>query len=269
MRYVKIFFVILGALGVTALGIDAADTVTGSRLTLLASLMGTREIALCPVGMTPLKDEVRTMCVDMYEAGVGNKCAISEPLSVQDTLKNLERTECKPVSAPQVLPWRFVSYRLAEQLCARAGKTLLSVASWYKAALGTPDTVACASNEQSLSKTGSHSSCVSGIGAFDMIGNVWELVAGEVKAGKLADQTLPHEGYVSAVGDNGIPTETDPTPNALYGSDYFWTEAFGTYAVMRGGFYKGQSDAGLYSTQAAISDNFSGEAVGFRCGMIL
>jgi formylglycine-generating enzyme required for sulfatase activity len=102
-----------------------------------------------------------------------------------------------------------------------------------------------------------------------MIGNVWELVQGEVIDGKLGDEVLPAAGYIVAVNDNGIPTETKNVASTLYGSDYFWAEASGTYAVMRGGFYKGHHDAGLYSIQAAIAEDFAGEAVGFRCMLAL
>jgi hypothetical protein len=267
MRWVKILAVIVGALVITALGIDAADTVTGSRVTLLASLIGsTHEAATCPNGMVLVKNQTQSFCVDVYEAGVDSHCPVTEPHSVQDTLQNLKKTECKPVSVAHVYPWRFVTYRLAEQLCARAGKTLLTPGSWYQAALGTPDSSeVCAVSDQSLSRTGEHPGCISGSGAFDMVGNVWELVQGEVKDGVLSDQTLPEEGYISAVTDDGIPTATKPDPDILYGSDYFWREASGTFVVMRGGFYKGQNDAGLYSMQAGISQDFSGEAIGFRC----
>jgi len=270
MRWVKIGVVVVGALVVTALGIDASDTVTGSRTTLLASLMGTTHTAVCPDGMVELKNEARTICIDAYEAGVGSDCPILEPHSVQDTLQNLQNAACKPVSRAHVYPWRFVSYRLAEQLCARAGKSLLSNGVWYTSALGTPDSAsACPIHEQLVSRTGEHTGCVSGIGAFDMVGNVWELVQGEVIDGKLFDTQLPDSGYVSAVSGEGVPTATVPTPNPLYGADYFWREASGTYAIMRGGFYNGQNDAGLYSTQAGITQDFAGEAVGFRCSLVL
>jgi hypothetical protein len=267
MRWLKLVTVIIGALIVTALGIDAADTITGSRFTLIASIIGSsHEVTACPTGMIELKNEAQSICVDTYEAGVGSDCSVAEPHSVQDTLQNLQKNECKPVSAPHIYPWRFVTYRLAEQLCARAGKTLLVPGIWYKAALGTPDTFsACAVSEQFVSRTGEHANCISGSGAYDMIGNVWELVHGEVINGILNDFSLPETGYITAVNDDGIPSATKIDQDPLYGEDYFWREASGTFAIMRGGFYKGQHDAGLYSTQAGITQDFSGEAIGFRC----
>jgi formylglycine-generating enzyme required for sulfatase activity len=198
--------------------------------------------------MVELLGEERTTCVDIYEAGVGSLCPVAEPRAVQDTVHNLQTSACMPQSAPGMYPWRFVSYRLAEQLCARAGKSLVTTEVWYRAALGTPDTaVACGVDTKAVSAGGSYDDCVSGSGAYDMIGNVWELVHGEVIDGALQTLQLPESGYVTGVNDAGVPTATALSPNPLYGADYFWREAAGTYAVMRGGYYKGQQDAGLYS----------------------
>jgi hypothetical protein len=266
MRLVTLLLVIAGAVGITALGIDAADTFTGSRTTLLASLMGSSRTELCPTGMVALKTEMQTICVDTYEAGVGSTCPVHEPHSVQDTLHNLQQSDCAPVSTGGALPWRYVPYRIAEQLCARAGKSLLSANVWYRSALGTPDAAdVCSISESSVAPTGKHAKCISGIGVYDMVGNVWELVQGEVIDGALQKLSLPEPGYIAGVNDDGIPTVTNDIPNVLYGADYFWREASGTFAMMRGGFYNGQSDAGLYSIQAVITQDFAGEAVGFRC----
>ena len=269
MKWWKLVLVIVGALSVTALGIDAADTITGSRTTLLASLIHSPEPSLCPVGMVVLKDGERTICIDTYEAGVGEECPRTEPASLQDTLQNMNVTNCVPVSKPGVLPWRFVPFRLAEQLCARAGKTLITPQVWYQSALGTIDSEATCPVAQSIAKTGEHTECRSGIGAFDMIGNVWELVSGEVVGGVRDGQTMPPSGYVDAVNDIGLASATAAEPNPIYGNDYFWSEATGTFAMMRGGYYNGHSDSGLFSTQATIAEDFTGSAVGFRCMLSL
>mgnify|MGYP002360443770 CR=1 FL=1 len=269
MKWWKLVLIIVGALSVTALGIDAADTITGSRTTLLASLIHAPEPSLCPAGMVVLKNNEHMICVDAYEAGVGKECPRTEPASLQDTLQNMNVTGCQPVSAPGVMPWRFVPFRIAEQLCARAGKTLITPQVWYDAALGTVDSDATCPVAQSLTKTGERAECRSGIGAFDMIGNVWELVSGEVVDGVRDGQKMPTSGYVDSVNDAGLASATAAQPNPIYGNDYFWSEATGTYAMMRGGYYNGRTDAGLFSTQATIAEDFAGGAVGFRCMLVL
>lgn len=265
----KLVLVLMGALGVTALGIDAADTMQGSRFTLLASLLQSSSVSVCPTGMVPLKSETTTICVDVYEASVGTNCRITSPSSVQDTLANAGQKDCVPASKPSVLPWRFVPYRVAEQLCARAGKTLITPAVWQQAALGTTDSESVCPMSGSLLPSGSRTGCVSGSGVFDMVGNVWELVDGEVINGNWNGLVLPTSGYVAAVNDAGLPTATAGIPNQIYNADYFWSEATGTYAMMRGGYYGGRTDAGIYSTQAAMAEDFAGGAVGFRCMKVL
>ncbi len=270
MSWWKLSFVLVGALVITTLGIDAADTITGSRVTLLASLLNAGVApSLCPVGMVPVKNETATVCVDIYEAGVGSECPVSVPSSAFDTLQNAGKKDCLPVSKVGVLPWRYVPYRVAEQLCARAGKTLITPAVWQQAALGTVDSDAQCVLSGVLANTGSNKECVSGSGVFDMVGNVWELVEGEVVNGDWNGLTLPASGYVAAVNDAGLPTATAGIPNQIYSADYFWADATGTFAIMRGGYYGGKTDAGIYSTQATVAEDFAGGAVGFRCMKVL
>lgn len=269
MKWWKVPVILCGALLITALGIDAADTVTGSKNTLLASLFSSHNSSLCPAGMVVLANSSPNVCIDKYEAGVGKKCPVIEPGSLNQTAENLQNVACEPVSIDDTLPWRFVSYRQAEQLCARVGKRLLTNAEWYRAALGTVDNGTSCGTKGSLHTTGTALDCRSGIGAYDMIGNVWELISGEVIDGQLAGVTLPAAGYVHRVDDNGVPTETSAQPDMMYGLDYFWVQKPGTFAVMRGGYYGVGTDGGLYSVHAAISEDFGSEAVGFRCARTL
>ncbi len=268
-RWYTIPTIVVGALVITALGIDASDTLTGSRSTLLASLVsGTASMALCPAGTVPLKTEFQTYCVDQYEASVGAGCPHPTPGSVVQTAANIVAPDCAPASAAAALPWRYVIRAQAEQLCARVGKQLVTPLVWYQSALGTVDGAAC-NIMGVLAPAGAQPQCRSGIGAFDMVGNVWELVSGDVVNGTFADTVLPPSGYVSGSNASGIPVSTQATSSLLYQNDYVWTNATGTYAVMRGGFYGGGSDAGLYSLQAAIPLDFSSGAIGFRCMRVL
>lgn len=255
----------------TALGIDAADTAAGSRATLLGLLFveGDQATFECPGGMSLLKTGTARVCIDSYEAGVGSACSKHQPESVQETLANVEQTGCIPVSEIGQVPWRYVPYRAAEQLCGKAGKQLISSLVWYQAALGTTDNPAICGVSGLLEKTGEHTLCRSGIGAFDMVGNVWELVQGEVRAGEINNAALPASGYVSVITDDGLPRETSSAPVALYGGDYFSAGTVGDRAVMRGGYYNGGTDAGLYNTHSDIAHDFASGAVGFRCMLIL
>ena len=268
-RWYTVPAILMGALVITALGIDAADTFSGSRGTLLAGLLFKAPVAPhCMDGTVPLKTELQTYCVDTYEASVSADCPHPESGSAVQTASNILAPRCVPTSMAGVLPWRFATRAQAEQLCARVGKQLITPLVWYQASLGTADSLAC-TTKGDLQVTGHKAGCRSGIGAFDMLGNVWELVSGDVVNGIFEDTLLPPSGYVSGITAAGIPVSTQSTSSLLYQDDYVWTNATGTYAVMRGGFYGGATDAGLYSMQATIPLDFSSGAIGFRCMQIL
>jgi hypothetical protein len=84
------------------------------------------------------------------------------------------------VSLPGVLPSNCVTARQATAACGLSGKRLLSLSEWRHAAIGTPfpaedDGVAtCVLHAPAPLATGSRAACVSTIGAFDMLGNLYE-----------------------------------------------------------------------------------------------
>jgi formylglycine-generating enzyme required for sulfatase activity len=146
----------------------------------------------------------------------------------------------------------------------------MTALEWYTAARGTPDgKTNCVISGGTLQKTGSEPLCTSGIGAFDMIGNVWELVSDTIVDGMVTGNPLPVAGYVAAVTPDGLPQKTALVPNVIYNKDYFWSEASGTFALMRGGYYGSGDDGGMYSSHADIEQTFSSTAVGFRCVSVL
>ncbi len=269
MSFLRVGVVIFGALAITALSIDAFDTISGSQGTLLGSLIQSENSTACKEGMTLVVGETGSYCIDIYEASVGEDCTIKEPRTTDETSFNVVDADCVPTTVKDAKPWRFVTYYQAEQLCARAGKFLPSPELWYKAALGTPDDTAVCNLVGSLNNTGQNDGCRSGSGAYDMIGNVWEYVAGSVDTGKFKEQSLPAEGYVSLVDDAGLAIETSSTSVVMYGSDYFWQEGKGRTVMARGGFYGARTDGGLYSVQAALQSDFSSAAIGFRCASSL
>lgn len=263
-RWYKLPLIISGALVVTALGIDAADTFEGSRFTLMASLIKrTGDSAVCVPGTVPVWLESGTLCVDQFEASAAPGCVYREPPSIAYTQDNMNNTNCAPESIAGALPWRYVTRTQAEQLCARVGKQLITPTVWYQSALGTDETK-CNTNAE-LAATGVYTECVSGVGVYDMVGNVWEWVQGDVATGIFDGRALPASGYVSLVDSKGIALETLAQGTSSYAYDYLWSAATGTTALMRGGFYGGQSDAGLYSVHAGVRSDFASAAVGFRC----
>ncbi len=248
----------------TTLTLDATRNFTDSR-----TLIGGVAAALFPTCKTGTVEVAlpsgQSYCVDQYEAQAGKACPHQDPLALIETADNLAAPDCQPVSEAGGLPWRFVTYEQATQLCARHGGELISSEVWYQAALGTSDSVDTCALDTNLQQTGARSSCVSGDGIHDAVGNVWEHVldSGGVD-GELTP--LPPSGYVSAVNESGMPTVTVETPQVAFNNDYVWSEASTEpRTIMRGGFYGSRSDGGIYSVHGHVVSGFASNAIGFRC----
>lgn len=267
MKWLKIGGVIFGAVAITALGIDAADTLQGSRATLLGQLVST-ETAVCPEGMVELAAATSFSCVDIYEASPDNDCPARNPVNIFDTQKNLADAECRATSKAKAAAWVYVTREDAQTACVRAGKRLPTNEEWQLFAAGTPDTKeVCVADESSADVTGSRSACISASGVFDAVGNVWEWTHDDVFDGEYNGRPLPSEGYVLQVDRGGIATVSGTSSSALFGEDYFWAKPEGVYAIMRGGFYGSREDAGVYTAHAATPPTVTGQAIGFRCVM--
>jgi hypothetical protein len=269
MNGIKIIVVLIMVVVLTSISIDAFDTASGSRLTLLAQLGSLYRGSKCPADMTLVTTAVQPFCIDTYEASPAPGCPVMEPNSSLDTERDMQAGGCRPNTATGQLPWRYVSYQQAETLCARAGKRLPEPREWYDAALGTPTTMNDCQLVGEVAHTGNKSLCVSGVGAFDMVGNVWEYLAGIGSDGTFGTYTVPKEGYVALVDDEGLPRETMDTPPADYGADYVWSKNSGATVRARGGFYGAREDGGIYSMQAGVSPTFVSSAIGFRCARSL
>lgn len=262
-KAIKLSVVIIGAVVITALGIDAADTMSGSEGTLLAQLIGS-ESGPCPSGMVIVPSGLSFSCVDMYEASPGKDCPNQNTGNLADSKANIQTKNCVPASKAETQPWSFVSRTEAETLCLRAGKRLPNVSEWHTAALGTIEQD-CVIDAQSAARTGSSPDCRSAIGVFDTVGNVWEWVGDDVVSGVLSGRTLPPTGFVQSADRDGLAVTTGDTANEQYERDYFWSNPESVYAVMRGGFYGSGSDAGVQSVHADVPVDMLGEAIGFRC----
>lgn len=265
MKWGRVVLVIFGALVITALGIDAADTLQGSEGTLLARVIQ-KSTGPCPSGMVPIDTIPTVVCVDAYEVSPSETCPISAPEQMMGTQRNIEARDCMPISRVDARPWSFVTRDQAMQLCARAGKRLPTAEEWYALALGMADVeYSCNIDSGEYANTGTHQECVSPQGVYDLVGNVWEWVSDDVVNGTYKSIPVPESGYVAQVDAGGMTTVISTTPEELFGKDYFWSNREGVYGIIRGGYYKSGEDAGLYSVHAGTQPNSASIGVGFRC----
>ncbi len=262
--------VIVIAVVLTTAGIKASDLFFGSDETAVMS-----NGSDCPDGMIRVPFGGGDFCIDQFEASAAEDCPYDDPVSQSATRDNLDTDGCLPVSMGGKIPWRSISQDQAVLACAKAGKRLPTNEEWYAAALGTPDKAGSweeydcqvANNwTEQPGRTGSGARCQSSAGAYDMIGNVWEWVAGAVYDGKYDGKTLPESGYIQGTDGASLPLETDPnTPNDNYFRDYFWIKDSGARAIARGGYWGNESEAGQYSLYVVSPPADVGKGIGFRC----
>ena len=157
------------------------------------------------------------------------------------------------VSIAGVQPSAYITWFQAQAACRNAGKRLATNAAWQAAALGTPDpgtdngTSDCnISATGTVSDTGQRNLCVSDVGAFDMVGNLWEWVAdwGDLATG-CQYWDAAHGNDLSCVGGNG----SGGIPGALF----------------RGGGFFDSSNAGVFAANGVYDPSDAIYYVGFRC----
>ena len=265
MKWGRISLVIFGALLVTALGIDAADTLNGSNGTLLSQVIS-KNSGVCPQGMSVVQNIPSLTCVDTFEVSASTGCPSSDPEQMLSTQQNMNVKECQAESKKDVLPWRYITRDQAMQMCARTGKRLPTNEEWYSLTLGTVNTESvCNIASKSISKTGTYADCISPAGAYDLVGNIWEWVSDDVIEGKYHESTIPESGYVAQVDGSGMATMVSGDAQELFDKDYFWSRADGAYGIIRGGYYDSGSDAGIYTAHADTPPTTAGTGIGFRC----
>lgn len=233
-----------------------------------------KEEKSCPEHMVLVTQALNPFCIDAYEASTGVGCTYKNPQNEDETMLNLTDTSCIPESKPHAMPWTHISVTQAQQACSRAGKRLPHAGEWYKAALGTSDIHTgwteehcnVANNRASgVDITGSGIRCISDVGAYDMVGNVWEWVNETIQKGNWNGRVLPETGFVSGADIFGVAFETKSSKQERYASDRFWSDKKITAGMMRGGFYNSTGQAGVFATYTASPPTFTGNAVGFRC----
>jgi hypothetical protein len=213
-------------------------------------------------------------CIDIYEASAGEDCLYRDEYNIDKTRINLKTEKCSAASIGGAVPWRYISRDQAALACAKSGKRLATAKEWYQASLGTPDIdrgwgvddCQVSSNwADQPGSTGSGKNCVSSVGAYDMVGNVWEWVDGTITDAKYKDTIVPGSGYVQSLGVDALPAVTDDSANVDYYNDYFWSNDVGVRAIARGGSWINKKDAGQYAVYAEADTAFIGNGIGFRC----
>jgi len=266
MKWGKTIIVIVCAVLITALGIDAADTIKGSDGTLLSQVINSKGNGSCPTGMSEIDNGVTLRCADQFEVSPSKECPVGEPQSSIESHKNVESGLCNGESKANANPWRFITRDQAMQLCAREGKRLPTTAEWHTLSLGMRDVEnSCNVNPKKISLTGSFLECKSPNEVFDLVGNVWEWVHDDIVDGKYNERQLPENGFVAQVDNSGMAVTTKNEEDELFGKDYFWSPDMGVFGIVRGGYYDSGTDAGIYSIHADTPPNAASIGIGFRC----
>jgi formylglycine-generating enzyme required for sulfatase activity len=264
MKWGRIVLVIFGAVIITALGIDAADTLKGSQGTLLSRVISSDDS--CPSGMVAVETIESISCVDAFEVSPDAECPNTQPNHLVQTQQNIATEECRAVSVKDGVPWRYITRDQAMQMCAREGKRLPSSSEWYRLSLGLINPEAsCNVISDKIAKTGEYGACSVSTAIYDLIGNVWEWVSDDVIEGTYKQRNLPESGYVAQVDADGIATEVSSNTQTLFEGDYFWSQKTGSYGIIRGGFFDSGTDAGIYAVHADITPTSASAGIGFRC----
>jgi hypothetical protein len=147
------------------------------------------------------------------------------------------------VSIPGVTPSAFITWLQAAAAARNSGKRLPTNQEWQAAALGTPDGAPCIVSAAGPGLTGT-AGCISDVGAFDMVGNLWEWVA------------------------EWVPLSTECPGWGGFSNDLMCLAGASTTggpgALMRGGYFNSGSFAGVLAVIGGGAPSFSDLTVGFR-----
>jgi formylglycine-generating enzyme required for sulfatase activity len=271
----KFAIIIVASIFFVTIAVDAADHRGSFNQSIIGRLVAGEKTGPCPEGMVLVSSDSGGFCVDQYEDSPSSKCSYLDPNNEKESSLNINNPECQAVSVAGAIPWRNLTQIQAVNLCAKAGKRLATAEEWFAASLGTPDkSRGWTADDCQVSNnwpaqpgaSGSGKNCIAYSGAYDMVGNVWEWVKGEISEGSYKDIKMPNDGFIKAVNTDGLPLETDPdNPAESYNGDYLWIKNKGVRGLARGGYWANGGEAGQYSFYAVTETTFSGTGVGFRC----
>lgn len=256
------------------IGIDAVDHRKDMGESIIGRLIFGESDDLCPEGMTFIDSADGGFCMDIYEASPGPDCPYDDPSNQIESLANINYQDCVPISKENEIPWRYVSQSQAAELCARAGKRLPTMKEWTIASRGffdkdgdwgSEDCHLAGNWKRQPGLSGDGENCVSPGGVYDMIGNVWEWIDGDIKEGKWRSLELPEEGYISEVDAIGVPVATGGDESEAYKGDYLWIKKQGVRGIARGGYWMSREKGGKYSFYMTVPTTYTGNGIGFRC----
>jgi len=238
-----------------------------------------QRLALLLGGCPPDSVKVGPTCVDKYEASVwevpaGSVALIQKIRAGTVTLAELQAGAVQrgatsndygagcpdtgngcvnfyAVSIAGVTPSRFITWFQAVAAARNAGKRLPTNAEWQAAALGTRDFGTpqfpgpCNTISGAVAATGAAAGCVSDVGAFDMVGNLWEWVA----------DWVPRSTTCGGSWD-GFSDDFQCLAGAAT------TDAPG--ALIRGGFFGNGSGAGVFAVDGLNPPSNANGLIGFR-----
>jgi formylglycine-generating enzyme required for sulfatase activity len=167
-------------------------------------------------------------------------------------------------------PTRYVTWFQATEACRLSGKRLPTGEEWLTAARGTRDppiaddgaTGRCRTMGSGPRLAGTGTDCVSGWGAQDMVGSLWEWT------------TEWHLSVATRTEDTGdrpwLPAAAHSDDVTVGVTSYVGaTEALGApgvpAAALRGGAFDRGPGAGVFSLGVYRGPLFAGNNVGFRC----
>ena len=266
--------------GTTANALHLGAAFTASQV---FSVTGTRTPPLAgPQDLTCPPDAVRSgpTCLDTYEASVwktNNATVIAkiragtvthaDLTGAGATQRGLSKGDlaangcpdngngCKDfyaVSIPGVTPSANITWFQAVAASRNAGKRLPTNQEWQAAALGTPDpgeapgAEDCNTVSGDPDLTGARTNCVSDVGAFDMVGNLWEWVADWLPRSTALNSPPLFAGDLNAIG-------LDHTVDSL-----------GPGALLRGGTFAGGTGAGVFAVDGLVAPSVASDFFGFR-----
>lgn len=261
-KWHKTTLVVTGAIVFSTIAIQASDVLRNIDGNLMGSAIESQ--GLCGAGAIEVILNTGSLCVDVYEASPADSCPVQSPETQLQTQENMNEYACAASSEQSMLPWRHVSLTQAQQLCGRVGKRLPTNDEWYALVSSMGDQSECIVDAGGPRGTGD-TQCVTQSGIYDMVGNVWEWIDGEVQEGVYNQRHLPESGYISSVDSDGIVVETSVGASDEYGADYVTTNLQGIRGMLRGGFYGSGEDAGLYAQNISLALNAKAPGVGFRC----
>ena len=159
-----------------------------------------------------------SVCIDKYEASVWDAATSGNQYNpTGDTLTSIPcdkgGADCSdgaatPIYARSVaggvIPALNVTWYQAAIACANVDKRLPTTAEWQMAAAGTPEGTGtdCNIDTAGVTTTGTGASCISTIGAYDMVGNLAEWAAELDISSSVNEQTTTNNTNARGLGDS-------------------------------------------------------------------